>query len=112
MNAGLINLPSFSAQELQFIEQHPELPPILEEAVDRITYYFGEEIRIEPQLVTKNKPDDGTQQLFLNIIVNMSSTEAFLKLQAFDNGWWLDNSGRAEGFLEFDVEFAEAPASV
>lgn len=112
MNAGLIDLPSFSPQILEFIEKHPHLPPLLEEAVDRITHYFGDEIRVEPQLVTKNKPDDGVQQLFLNIIVRMGATEAFLKLQAFDNGWWLDNSGRAEGSLEFDVEFAESSASV
>ncbi|MUG95961.1 hypothetical protein F7734_27865 [Scytonema sp. UIC 10036] len=91
-------------QIVKFINKKPETLSWLLEASQEIRKYFPiEKLRLsystDPEIPQWEK-------LVLYILVNPEfSEDAFKKLDAFDENWWLDASSKADVNLCIDVDF-------
>lgn len=91
----------------QFLHRHPFLASLLAEAwpkVNEVFGVFGKDTRVK--LALFDDPEFlGNPKLYAMILTPLA-VEAVLPLQSrFDQTWWLDNLERAQGKLNFDVEY-------
>ncbi|MEW6232328.1 MAG: hypothetical protein AB1566_08450 [Chloroflexota bacterium] len=88
----------------RYLQAHPFLIPLLVEAHSRIEDYFGP----QPQVVLEVVSDPevhGLVKMFGYIVTTLMPEEAGQRLRLFDREWFLLQVHRAEGLLNFDVEF-------
>jgi hypothetical protein len=86
-----------------FLQAHPELTALLNEAYQELRKYFSsEDLKLElvadPEII-------GDQQLFVYIFTSLSVTDALEKFDEFDEQWWLERIDRANGLLNFNLRF-------
>jgi hypothetical protein len=88
---------------VRFVEGHPQLAVLLEEARARIADCFGSEVRVALELVTDVDSANETE-LFALIPTDLPVDEASRRLSRLDEEWWLDAAPEAQGLLNIDVE--------
>ncbi len=86
----------------RFLDDNPYLIPVLNEAYSAIETVFGAGARVELEVTTDPEIAD-LVKLFGYIMTGLPVTEAFSKLNEFDDTWFLDNLSRAKGKLNFDL---------
>ncbi len=86
----------------KFLRENP-LRGLLLQAVDALNGPFGPEAMKTLALVCD---DEGFRALLCIVAMSGGVEEAQRALQVFDEEWWLVHYDRAEGRLNFDVEFA------
>ncbi len=80
-----------------FLDHHPFLVPILIEAFFQIERFFPSFVGF---LEVHTDPDDSMdRQIMLSIMTSLSSEDALATLDQFDEQWWLDALGKAQGKL-------------
>src|SRR5260221_57661 len=87
----------------EFLEIHPFLKPILQEARAKIADYFPDssvflEIFVEPEEIASSR-------LVAYIKSGFSAEETLEKLHQLDNDWWLDAVDKTDEKLSINVEF-------
>jgi len=87
----------------QYLRTYPFLTDLLIELADKAREYFGSDIRLGLEVVIDPEADDH-DDLFAFIHTSLPRVEARARLHAFDDGWWLDQSDRAQCRLTIDVE--------
>lgn len=80
-----------------FLEQYPFLVPLLLEAFFKISRFFPSfagflEVHTDPE-------DRSDVQLVLSIMTSLPLEDAQACIDRFDEHWWLDSSGHAQGKL-------------
>ena len=91
------------AEVVAFVAEHPFLTPLLAEAYRQIESYFPQSQAFLEVVADKEAPDD--RELVASVVTGLSPAEALPTLDRFDEGWWLDASGRAQGKLCITLEF-------
>ncbi len=84
----------------RFIQKN-RLRGLLLEAVKLLDTFFDTDAIKALTLVTD---DEGTESLFCLLITPGEMEEARSRLRSFDEDWWLSNSARSGGKLNFDFE--------
>jgi hypothetical protein len=79
------------------------LVPLLDAAYDITTRYFAPLSLALEVIADPDSADD--QQMVLFVVLKGTPTEAFAKLQRFDEEWWLDAMDEAKGKLCISLEF-------
>lgn len=88
-----------------FLDAHPQITPLLHEAAVAVRDHFGDDARIAIEVY--HDPEAATHAELYALIqtpLALSSDEALRRLDAFDEGWWLDAMPRAGGLLTIGVE--------
>lgn len=88
----------------EFLEAHPFLVPLLEEARGQIAQYFGPSSEVVLEVVTDPEAEND-RELFALVQTTLSADEALPGLDRLDQEWWLDASDQAHCLLNIDVEF-------
>jgi len=87
-----------------FLQAHSFLVPLLLEAREKITQYFGESSQVLLELISDPEVQ-GSVELFGYIVTNLSSEDAGNRLRQFDQEWFLVQVSRTKGLLNFDIDF-------
>jgi hypothetical protein len=87
----------------EFLKANPFLEPLLVEAYDKISDYFGPRPEVILEIVADPEVDDD-RQLVAFIQTNRDPSEVVAKLDQFDKGWWLQASHRSRGKLCIHLE--------
>ncbi len=88
----------------EFLRNHLFLIPLLQEAPNQITKYFGTSLQLILEVITDPEATED-HELILFIHTDLSPDEALDKLEQLDENWWLDASVNADGKLCVHVEF-------
>ena len=88
----------------EFLDAHPFLGPLLLEAYGKIMQYFESFPDVLLEVVTDPEAQ-GLVKMFGYIVTSLTPEEAGRRLRQFDREWFLSQIPRAEGLLNFDVEF-------
>jgi hypothetical protein len=88
----------------RFLQAHPFLVPLLDEAHDKIAECFGPSLEVILEVVTDPEVH-GLVEMVGYIVTSLTPEEAGKRLQRFDREWFLPQVSRANGRLNFDVEF-------
>ena len=92
------------AQVRPFLQAHPQLTGLLLEAVPYLKEHFGPSPHVELEVI--RDPEIGpTGELIAYILTPLSVDEAQARLDRLDDEWLLDELDRADGFLNFSLEF-------
>jgi hypothetical protein len=86
-----------------FIRDHPVLADLLIEAYDQLAQIFGPVPQI--MLSIDGDPSRENSELFGSILTPLDVSEGLNGLDKFDQSWFLDQIGRTEGKLNFNVTF-------
>jgi hypothetical protein len=84
----------------EFIQKN-HLRGLLLEAVRPLNTFFGTDAIKALTLVTD---DEGSESLFCLLVTPGEMEDARNRLRSFDEDWWLVNSARSGGKLNFDFE--------
>ena len=84
----------------------PRLAYLLLEVCVELRKVFGRDAEIAVEPSEDPEGVDVTPMLFALVRTHMDGRAAAETLDRFNDGWWLDNMGRANGKLEVSVEFA------
>lgn len=88
---------------IDFISNHPFLYDLLMEAIPVFQTCFSPDIRID--LVLRTDPEEDFQELFGYIHNPGPVDETKSRLERFDDEWFLENLGRTQGRLNFNLLF-------
>ncbi|MBD2346256.1 hypothetical protein [Anabaena subtropica] len=96
---------SHTVEILQYLNEKKHLISILIEAHEKIKNIFNNEKNVlrvvyDPEII-------GWKKLIIEIHTNLDVDEAFDKLKALDNLWWLDISFKFGNDLEINISFDE-----
>ena len=89
---------------IRFLDKHPFLIDLLQEAYTAIEQSFGPGPQIELEIVADPEVP-GLVEMFGYIITGLTPDEAGERLQQFDRKWFLKQLPRVKGLLNFDMEF-------
>jgi hypothetical protein len=78
----------------RLLSTHPGLTPELVEVAQNVSRYFGLDARLALETVLDPEDDAPDEELYAVISTTLSPTEALARLNAFDQGWWLERSRR------------------
>jgi len=87
-----------------FIKAYPFLIPLLLEAYSKIAKYFGSFPDVVLEVVSDPEAANH-RELFILVRTNLTPSEALIRLERFDQEWWLDASEKAKCMLNVDVEY-------
>lgn len=88
----------------QYLRDYPEVIEVLIEARPHLEEHFGTEVRVSLEVI--NDPEAAEiKELFAYIATDLSADEAVMRLDAFDEGWFLHYVDRVAGRLNFNLEF-------
>jgi len=91
------------AKVMSFLERNFFLTPLLLQAHDKITEFFGSS-RVALEVSTDH--DDGnSQELWVRIETNSAPEDALSILTRFDEEWWLDASASSQNLLNIKLEY-------
>jgi hypothetical protein len=82
-----------------FLNSHHQLVALLFSAFPRIKMTWGAEVK--PELTLVDDQEGGYPVLMVRLSSNMAG--AYEALDRFDDEWWLDHIGEAEGLLNFSL---------
>ncbi len=86
-----------------FLDESPFLAPVLFEAHVYANYFFTYSQKL---LSVVSDPEISNHfQLVVSILVNIDVDEAFRRLKAFDQKWWLEAKKQTKGLMTVTVEF-------
>ncbi len=88
-----------------FIEQYPELGDFLKESHRRLRRIFGAEPSFVLEVVQDPEASAPSDFLFVNIRTSMPVDEAMVRLDQFDDGWYLDQIDSFGDLVNFNLEF-------
>jgi transcriptional regulator with XRE-family HTH domain len=90
-----------STEPRRFFGDHPELAPVVAEAVEQIAKFMpGSRIKYE----TLPDPEYGGEEgLFIGIVTGRPVNEALEALARFDREWWGHNGRRGKGLVCIDL---------
>lgn len=91
-------------ETIRFLRKHPALIDLLLEAPAQIERYFGSSSLLTLELATDPEDPDSTE-LFVNVSVPLPVDDAIVRLDRFDEGWFLEQLERTGGRLNFNLEF-------
>jgi hypothetical protein len=82
----------------EFLSNEPVLRRLVREAAERLPAYFPEtsmrvELRHDPKW-------PAPPELVLAVVTALPLTEAFTRMEQFDDDWWLDAMPNADGLLD------------
>ncbi len=86
-----------------FLEEHPFLIPLLQEAHIQIKRYFPNSDVVLEVVTDPEIPDE--KQLVAFIVVEQTAEEASQALDRLDEEWWLDALDRAQDMFHITLEF-------
>ncbi len=87
-----------------FLVDHSALIPILKEAYSVVEEFFGNDVPVVLEVV-KDPEAAEFEQLFGYIkVADFSPEEAFERLSAFDDAWFLKQVDVVGGYLNFNLE--------
>jgi hypothetical protein len=89
---------------MEFLQAHPFLVPLLEEARGQIRQYFGPSPEVVLEVVTDPEAENDRERFAL-VQTTLAADEALCCLDRLDQEWWLDASDQAHCLLNIDVEF-------
>jgi len=89
----------------QFVRLHPYLAELLIEAFAPLREFFGPDPQVSLSVVS-DPEQEGLEELLGSILTPLPPDEALARLDAFDEYWFLDQLDRANGTLNFNLEFA------
>ncbi len=93
----------------EYLKRYPFLMPLLLEASPHLGRCFGD---VPTILKVYHDPEDGSQELMVDIQTRLSPDALVEAVNAFDTAWWLDALDRADGKLMFYGGFAgEEPSN-
>jgi hypothetical protein len=90
---------------IEFLQEEPELYPLLLDAVDPLRQAFGEKRLIYIRVQTCDEDNILKVAVWLPAGFGDDPERA---LQTFDQAWWLKNCHRSGGALVFDYEMQDA----
>lgn len=90
------------AAVVAYLDRHPFLLPLLNDASTQIPRYF--EPNDLPELQVVQDRESLARQLYLIVRTSLPPETAFDRLDRFDEAWWLDASDAAQGALTIDIE--------
>lgn len=90
---------------IDLLQEEPELYPLLLEAVEPLQQAFGDKHLLYMQVQTYD--EDSILKVAVWLPANFGDDPEGA-LQAFDEGWWLNNCHRSGGALVFDYEMQNA----
>lgn len=83
----------------------PAVAVLLLEAADQIASYFGPETNVVLEFITDPDDEDDPGTLFALIQTRLKWAAARPVMERFWYGWWLPVARRANGWLNFGLEF-------
>jgi hypothetical protein len=87
-----------------FLSKHRFLISLIEEIPSRIYNYFGENQKLA--LRVSFEPEyPNSSELWIEILTELSATDAMPLLEKFDEDWWLENLERANYKLNITLKF-------
>jgi hypothetical protein len=89
---------------INFLQEHPYLFELLEEAYDKIKEYYGPDTHAFLE-ITPDYEGEGLRELFVRIETSLPVKEALSILDRLDEEWWFDASARAQGRMNIDLNF-------
>lgn len=89
----------------KFIRRHPSLADLLIEAYAPLTDSFGPNPQVLLSVIS-DPEEAGLDELVGSIRTPLEPDEALERLDAFDEYWFLDQLNRANGKLNFNLDFA------
>jgi hypothetical protein len=84
----------------QFLASNRHVSALLFAALPKVKEAWGNDIKAELHLL--EDPDDDSTSL--NVVIRSHNPNAFDALNQFDEMWWFDHVGDAEGLLNFSVQ--------
>jgi len=84
----------------QFLASNRHVSALLFAALPKVKEAWGNDIKAEIHLL--EDPDDDSTSL--NVVIRSHNPNAFDALNQFDEMWWFDHVGDAEGLLNFSVQ--------
>jgi len=88
-----------------FLQKHPNLVPLLEEARPIIARLFGPETPVSVDVVYDPEGDEDDCRLFAFIEIARPVAEAMPLLDRFRDVWWIAASWDARRLLEFSLRY-------
>lgn len=90
----------------RFLRAHPQVTATLAAAVPHLHEHFGADVRVKLE-VTRERETGDRRKLLARILTPLPVSEAVIRLDDFDDAWFLDQIRRVDGFLNFDISFEE-----
>lgn len=87
-----------------YLEEHPELLPLLREARTVIPRNFGPDAPVVSEVFTDPEAEEEHGELYGQIRSPLPPDEPLRRLRQLDDGWWLEALGTADGNLTISVE--------
>jgi len=88
-----------------FLQTHPHLIEVLFEAQFHLLRHFGPDSQVTLE-VFPGPESEGEKRLFAYIIIFLPVEEALTRLDKLDEEWFLNQSDRVDGLLNFSLEVA------
>jgi hypothetical protein len=86
---------------LPFLDRHLHLVPVLRDIVDAVHRFFPADDALHLQAI--DDADTRTEHLYVIISTSLPRDEAEVRLDRFDEEWWLDALDRTKADLTIDV---------
>lgn len=87
---------------IDYIRSHPELNNFLLESHNYLVKYFGTSAKFELEVV--HDPEAQHEQLIVYINTPLPVDEALIRLDQFDNDWFLDHVNLLSHLINFNLE--------
>ena len=88
---------------IDFLNENAFLLPIIFEAIDKINFFFKDELT-DIKLERFLNPETNEVKIILTIILNATPEKAFERFTEFRNAWWLDVVKKINWKLEIDID--------
>lgn len=85
----------------RFLQSHPQVMEVLEDAQEYVTEYFGPEAGVV--LTVRQDPAAHRKELIAKVVTDLPMEDAFAQLQAFGRHWFTREFVRVDGLINFDV---------
>ncbi len=87
-----------------FLRENPEVTQIILDSLEPLTRIFVEIEQLVLE-VFRDPEEQGNCELVCSIVTRLTAEEALEKLDMFDEQWFLDNTERTHGLLNFRIDF-------
>ena len=91
---------------IDFLNKNPFLLPIISEAIDKVNFFFKDEltdIKLEKFL----NPETGEEKIILTIVLDATPEKAFERFKEFRDAWLLDVVKKINWKLEIDIDICK-----
>jgi len=88
---------------IDFLNKNPFLLPIIFEAINKINFFFKDELT-DIKLERFLNPETNEEKIILTIVLDATPEKAFERFKEFRNAWWLDVVKKINWKLEIDID--------